>query len=1215
MFFNQEDDEQDFLSPGGSKLGALFGIDKAGSQGGNESLTYTAPKQPKKKESTPPGGKTGPVVTFAVAIHAYKYVDQKFASQGKLGCAILANHSTSEYFILMYVTQQQTVTKANITSAFAFTVQANNYANFYDDARQSWSILFDNEQHAKDFAKHVGLAKALSSGPTPSGLVTQDMTLGEGDVLQTGDSVEVKYTGWRLTNNTFGDVFDTNVNADKLFRFKLGAGKVIKGWDSGVVGMKKGGKRFLVVPPGLAYGTQGMGDKVSPNSTLLFEVEIVRVKLVGKESSPSPAPNPAPVPAPGGSGEADEGEEEDQTVKGRTRSISDQLSHSPTQDTSKAKLISRMAKMGKPMLPLSGAVAASPDSDHEDSVPASPVIQPSQPAQPAQPARSTVNHQPHGHQTEPRFMPVQSYPQPVMQPSVSQQQYHGAESQPAFLQGFPAAQQLAPYQPQQNYLQQQQQQQMNMMQQMPMPQAGIPGLSQGTDMMLLSETRQQHTDVRLSLSKVSDKVDQVLQKLDHGATHPSGGGLLPNMETSVLLHNITRIVQENERLKQDVFEKSAKIESQNEKISELLQRNQSFVEKSQVLMEQRNEGLFSSANQSQNRVLSLEQDKVVLTKQLSEASSQISSLQVEVTGLKKREFELSQQVENTSKSSRTQGQEVETLRTQHTEDESRIAELQRQLRDERTAKKAVEGSMATLQEELSDQQAARQALEKSALERKRKSAEEKRQLEEDMEDLKANLEAEIQSLKEKLRKQKTSANVASQQQISQLEEEIHADWQRKCEQMVEAASEKHTRALRAVIEEKDELQNTVNQLEQKIASLRQSSSGGEQRAAQLQGELEQMAQWKEKYESLRASASSMKERYEARIEELEQRQTILQQQLEQAQSGRHGNVEGPTGVQGLLDEVKKIMNTVFKEMRETFEADESYTGAEILQAILNSIKTTTLTLMNKLNSSGGKGQNESEEEEEEDDDEEDEEEDDDDEDGEDDDKEEKAKAEEITTGGKEADHIIKEELINVTSDITATAQSAIRTEDNIQTADEKNAEEDEDDAEKEKEEEKEDVKNDDAGSYTDELDSAIERSKSYTEMAAQDEPVGEMTSAGMKAAGSLEDLLDSALETKATGQSREPTPIMDTEPPPLSDEEPSDETKGTKERTKSIFDDDDGDDDNVEDILGITNKTADQEAVQKNSEKQSMNEEDMKPKPPPPLFGDDDDDDDLDWLS
>ena len=74
----------------------------------------------------------------------------------------------------------------------------------------------------------MALAKGLSTGSTPSSLVSQDLQAGEGGALETGDSVEVKYTGWLLTNSTFGQVFDSNVSSEKLFRFKLGAGKVIK---------------------------------------------------------------------------------------------------------------------------------------------------------------------------------------------------------------------------------------------------------------------------------------------------------------------------------------------------------------------------------------------------------------------------------------------------------------------------------------------------------------------------------------------------------------------------------------------------------------------------------------------------------------------------------------------------------------------------------------------------------------------------------------------------------------------------------------------------------------------------------------------------------------------------------------------------------------------------------------------------------------------------
>ncbi|KAL4218675.1 FK506-binding protein 15 [Mactra antiquata] len=1245
MFFDKDDEDTDFLNPGGSKLGALFGMDKAGNQGGNESLTYTAPKQPKKKESTPPA-KGAPSVAFAIAVHAYKYVDGKYASQGKLGAAILANHGASEYSILMYVSQQQKVTTAKITSAFSYTCQANNYANFYDDTRQSWSVLFDNEQNAIDFAKHICLAKALSTGPTPTCLVPQDLVAGDGGQLETGDSVEVKYTGWLLTNNTFGQVFDSNAKADKLFRFKLGAGKVIKGWDTGVVGMKKGGKRFMVVPSSLAYGSQGMANRIPANATLLFEIEVVRVKLVGRDSSPAPTqapPQPVQAPPTSTQGEGDGFDDDDNTVKERTRSISDQLSHSPPADTSKAKLISRMAKMGKPMLPLGGAVAAGPDSEEENV--AEPTVQQTPKEVPTQmPQAVPTGAVPVASQQQQQQQPMQ----PVYQVTSVQ---NTVPSQPAFLQNLPGAQQMAVYQPQQQQQNFLQQQQANMMQggyqsqiytnqtQQAVPGSTIPpylvsGMSQGTDMMLLSETRQQNTELRLTLSKVSDKVDTVLQKIDQGQNPNTGTAMLPNMETSVLLHNITRIVQENERLKKDVFDKSGKIETQNEKISELLQRNQSFVEKSQVLMEQRNEGLLSSANQTQHRVLSLEQEKVELTKQLSEATSQISALQLDVSGLKKKEFELSQQLESGSKMSRKQTEELETLKTQHTDDESMIIELQKQLKEEKQNRKSMESKVTQIQEEMSDIEDAKRAVEKSLSDRKRKSAEERRQLEDELEDVKANFEAEIQSLKDKLRKQKTSASAANQEQISQIEDDINKDWQSKHDRLMAVATEKHNRALSAVTEEKQELEAKIQQLENKLHTLRQGNSSTDDKINELQEQVEQLSVWKDKYESLRNTATTMKEKYEEQIEELEEERDNLTEKLQSGHGGAAGGAEPGAG--NLLEEVKKIMNTVYKEMREAFESDEKYTGSEILAVILNSIKRTTLSLVSRSKEENVAADDDDDDDD--DDDESDDEEEESDEEAEDEDEEEEDEEEETKETIEDAKQVVAIETekpvekpaVEQTDEMSDSEEDDDDDDENDEQNTSKDGSKDDsvtDETKSEQVKNTDDEKGDDTkiaqNDDTEKEEDVVEETSPNTQKSEDVDPltvISNTTESSMKKAGSLEDLLDSALESKPSKKNKEKTlsttPIVSMEPPPLSEE--SSDDQDVKSRTKSIFaDDDDDDDDNVADTLGISSKPAvnGEPVKNKTTEKQSTVDEDLKPKPPPPLFGDDDDDDDLDWLS
>lgn len=107
---------------------------------------------------------------------------------------------------------------------------------------------------------------------TNSGLQYVDIKIGTGAVAVAGKNVSVHYTGW-LTN---GKKFDSSVDRGQPFQFPLGMGRVIRGWDEGVAGMKVGGKRKLIIPPNLGYGERDMG-VIPPNSTLIFEVELLGV--------------------------------------------------------------------------------------------------------------------------------------------------------------------------------------------------------------------------------------------------------------------------------------------------------------------------------------------------------------------------------------------------------------------------------------------------------------------------------------------------------------------------------------------------------------------------------------------------------------------------------------------------------------------------------------------------------------------------------------------------------------------------------------------------------------------------------------------------------------------------------------------------------------------------------------------------------------------------
>lgn len=114
---------------------------------------------------------------------------------------------------------------------------------------------------------------------TASGLRYVDTVIGSGAEAKSGQQVSVHYTGWLLeSGDAKGNKFDSSVDRGQPFRFGLGAGQVIKGWDEGVAGMKVGGKRTLLIPPGLGYGARGAGGAIPPNTNLMFDVELLGVQ-------------------------------------------------------------------------------------------------------------------------------------------------------------------------------------------------------------------------------------------------------------------------------------------------------------------------------------------------------------------------------------------------------------------------------------------------------------------------------------------------------------------------------------------------------------------------------------------------------------------------------------------------------------------------------------------------------------------------------------------------------------------------------------------------------------------------------------------------------------------------------------------------------------------------------------------------------------------------
>ncbi|XP_064793673.1 FK506-binding protein 15-like isoform X3 [Oncorhynchus masou masou] len=826
--------------------------------------------------------------------------------------------------------QQKQVTAAKIHVGFIFTVQPNNYCTFYDDQRQNWSLMFDTEKAAVDFCKEVCLAK-VNSAPSLDMVVVQDLTLGEGQGVETGDSLEVTYTGWLLQDHAVGQVFDSNLNKDKLLRLKLGAGKVIKGWEEGMVGMRKSGRRLMVIPPSLGYGSQGVANRIPADSTLIFEAELRRVKLAKDSGSDrasagsrdSAASSPVPcvenrgpyLPAgptllcatsPGRPGEP--------PLRAKSNSISEQLTNP---DATKAKLISRMAKMGQPMLPFMAGPSSQPDSS--DSEMEDPRVK-EHPAAPSPVQISTALQAPvqvlsHPHGASPSaLMPVAmtaAAPQPVMSGSAHAFQPY------AYPQSSMSPSQLQP-----------------MGQMYPTQAVPYMGGTGEVTSFLMAEARQHNSEIRLAVGKVADKVDQLASKVDDLQRQGGHSLAVPSvtMETAMIMHNIQRIIQENESLKKDVYEKSSRIEEQNRKIGELINQNQRYMEQSNLLMEQRNDSLKSSSEHNQARTLQAEQDKVRLTEELATCTSRVSQLQQEATSHQQRAAELQNKLTSALQDGDTHCTRISSLETQLEELKETAERGQAQYRTEKQKCKGMALRVNNMEEELQDLKTDKDSMERMVSDRKRKWQAERQRCDEEMEELRRSSQQDMESLRTQLRKARTSTGQAASEQLAQLQVELEEEWKGKCEQALASAKEQQGREMAELAEQRDILEQRLTQLQEKFSALKQSRDS-ELCLLQQQGQDEEQQVLQEKYSGLEEQWSAVRQKLEGRVAELERR---LAEQGSQADSAG----------QDTAGEVKRVMNGVFHSLRGEFDLHETYTGSTVLGVIVNTIKSVTLQLLN-----------------------------------------------------------------------------------------------------------------------------------------------------------------------------------------------------------------------------------------------------------------------------
>ena len=250
----------------------------------------------------------------------------------------------------MYVTKSQPIANIRLTGDFKLSVQKNNYASFYDESKQLWSVLFDNEDLVISFATQITLCKCnifIANGNTNDCLkVVQDLKVNDNDAqtIESGDSIEcgVNVVVWK--DFKLGSELENTIQ--KPVKLKLGKNKLPTYIENAIIGMRQENRRLFVIN---GAHLQSFYPNSSSSSIVFYDINIIRIKKNKETSSSSVTNAQIDIPETNSTSNTPPRSRAESTIKDKSKIINEQLSDSKLNE--KAKLISRMAKMGQQMLP------------------------------------------------------------------------------------------------------------------------------------------------------------------------------------------------------------------------------------------------------------------------------------------------------------------------------------------------------------------------------------------------------------------------------------------------------------------------------------------------------------------------------------------------------------------------------------------------------------------------------------------------------------------------------------------------------------------------------------------------------------------------------------------------------------------------------------------------------------------------------------------------
>ncbi|XP_032682871.1 FK506-binding protein 15 isoform X2 [Odontomachus brunneus] len=505
----RDDDEPDFVPSGGSNLAAIFGLQSK--VGDPHVVKQTASKKSNTRyniqQTTSSPSKTE--VLIAKAIHAFKLQKGRYVSMKKLGMALIGNVTTRVYQIILYKNKQEYISVATVTRDFVYTVQANNYSSYYDDNKENWSILFENNESYLEFVTEVGLSRYFAVQKKGEDVIYQDLMPSDTDVIaKEGDNICIKY----FVGTEIVQPFKTNFAMLQTMTVEISTDN---NWERSLLGSGKGLKRVLFLPPNKQIS---LGPGFPKERDIMLIIEITDIQV--------PEDN----------------------------------SFIPNVSTSgKASIISRMAKMGQSILPKIPVPLTTDSEDTEDDVPhKSPRHKKIDQAEAVLQNKNSLHEQ-----TEEKKSNAQKVTGPEAEvPSVVSNTYKPLVAAPPL-----TSQWTPPYFPGHYVAMDNQMYPVPQTVNRTVPAALDPGIN-----VLLSENRITNAEIRMGMSKISDNVQKLLDKfhaleLQNATTPTSDKATLDASWRMFLAFNASRTGANDNELP-----KNTDKDTTNEKIQELQSR-------------------------------------------------------------------------------------------------------------------------------------------------------------------------------------------------------------------------------------------------------------------------------------------------------------------------------------------------------------------------------------------------------------------------------------------------------------------------------------------------------------------------------------------------------------------------------------------------------------------------------------------------------------------